>query len=277
MWAQRSWVGRFLPHDTPVGRELWPYSHVLNAVEGNTTFYAAPPALSIAKWKQLAAPGFRFVFKVPRSITHDRRLREVHDDLREFVELMAPLDELIGGFTLQLPPTFGPSELGTLREVLERAPTEFRWSVEVRHHEFFGGDARRSLERLLVAHGAERVLLDTTALFHRTPITHEGREEWRTKPRVPLLAEALTDRPIVRFIGGDHPEFTDAGLAAWHVPVAEWLDEGRTPTVFVHTPDNSRSPVLARGFHDAIRTLVPELDPLPTPFTVLPPEQPSLF
>ena len=75
MWANRDWVGRSLPADTPAGRELDAYARVVNAVEGNTTFYATPDAATIDRWCAATPPGFRFVFKLPREITHDRRLR----------------------------------------------------------------------------------------------------------------------------------------------------------------------------------------------------------
>lgn len=277
MWAQRAWVGRFLPTDTVPGQELVPYSRLLDAVEGNTTFYASPPALTIRKWAAQARPGFRFVFKAPRAVTHERRLRDVERLLIDFVDLLEPLGDLVGGITLQLPPSFGPTDLDALDAVLRDAPGPWRWSVEVRHAQFFGGPGLLALHRLLAAHGAERVVLDTDSLFHRTPFTEAGREEWRTKPRVPLLAEALTDAPIVRFIGSDHPEITDAGLARWTEPIAHWVEEGRTPTFFVHTPDNERSPALARDFHDSVATLVSGLAPLPDPLEIASPRQPTLF
>ena len=157
MWAQRAWVGRYLPADTSSGQELYPYSRLLNAVEGNTTFYALPPEATIRKWAELAEPDFRFVFKVPRSITHDQRLRDVDVELAAFVKLMLPLGNLIGGLTLQLPPSFGPRDLDALDHVLLKAPQVWRWSVEVRHADFFGGDGRRALDRVLMRHRAERV------------------------------------------------------------------------------------------------------------------------
>jgi uncharacterized protein YecE (DUF72 family) len=277
MWAQRAWVGTYLPTDTSAGRELYPYSRFLNAVEGNTTFYALPPATTVAKWAELADPAFRFVFKVPRTITHDARLRDVKAELAAFVELLWPLGDLVGGLTLQLPPSFGPRDLDALDTVLREAPPVWRWSVEVRHPEFFGGDGRRALEQVLDRHRTERVVLDTVALFHRTPYSDEGREEWRTKPRVPLIDVPLTEFPIVRFIGSDHPELTDSGLQRWQQTIAEWLDEGRTPTVFVHTPDNLRSPGLARTFHEALCGTVDGLEPLPEPLPVDTVEQGSLF
>lgn len=277
MWAQRAWVGRYLPADTVPGQELVAYSRLLDAVEGNTTFYASPPALTVRKWATQARPGFRFVFKAPRQITHEARLRHVEAPLAAFVDLLAPLGDLVGGITLQLPPSFGPGDLEALDAVLGTAPGEWPWSVEVRHPQFFGGPGLLALHRLLDHHGAERVVLDTDALFHRTPFTEAGREEWRTKPRVPLLAEALTASPIVRFIGSDHAEITEAGLTRWAEPIARWIEEGRTPTFFVHTPDNTDSPQLARGFHGQVAGLVAGLAPLPEPLPVASPDQPTLF
>ena len=76
MWANRNWVGRSLPHDT-AGRELKAYACVCNAVEGNTTFYATPDSGTVEQWRAATTSDFRFVFKLPREVTHDRRLRDV--------------------------------------------------------------------------------------------------------------------------------------------------------------------------------------------------------
>jgi len=277
LWAQRAWVGTYLPAGTTPGRELWAYSRFLTAVEGNATFYAVPHPATVGRWAAMAAPHFRFAFKVPRTITHDRRLRDVRADLAAFVELLAPLDDRVGGLMLQLPPSFAPRDLDALDTVLHEAPRVWPWSVEVRHPEFFGGDGRRALEKVLARHGTERVVLDTVALFHRTPFTEAGRDEWRTKPRLPLLAEPLTDRPIVRFIGSDHPELTNDGLRRWAPLLADWVDAGLTPTLFVHTPDNLHSPALARALHAEVAGMVPGLAPLPEPLPVEAAQQTSLF
>lgn len=52
--------------------------------------------------------------------------------------------------------------------------------------------------------------------------------------------------------------------------VADWLREGRSPTVVVHTPDNDDAPALARRFHDDVRARMPDLDALPEPIPVEP-------
>jgi len=278
MWAHRPWVGHSLPADTAPGRELEPYSRLVNAVEGNTTFYASPAPTTVERWATQVDPGFRFVIKVPRTITHDRRLRDIDDLLHPFLMLLEPLASMIGALTFQLPASFAPVDLPVLDSVLRRVPRDpWRWSVELRHPGFFESPERDAADRVLSARGVERVLLDSRSLFARPPMTEDGRRTWGQKPRVPALTEPLTDQPIVRFIGSDHLPTTEAGLRDWEPIVAQWANDGRTPTVFVHTPDNLDSPMLARRFHDTIGAMVPDLLPLPDAWPVSPAEQGSLF
>lgn len=82
---------------------------------------------------------------------------------------------------------------------------------------------------------------------------------------MPFRSRALTDRPIVRYLGRDDAARTVEGWQPWIPTVAEWLREGRSPTVFVHTPDNADALTLARRFHDDVRARMPELEPLPQP------------
>lgn len=277
MWANRAWVGRHLPADTAPGTELVPYSRLLNAVEGNTTFYADPPAATVAKWASQISPPFRMVVKAPREVTHDRRLRDVGPRLAAFVDLLTPLADALGGIMLQLPASFGPGDLDALATTARSLPSGVRWSVEVRHHEFCGGPAQDDLHRVLERHGMERVVLDTTVLFARPPRTDAGRDEWRTKPRLPLLDHALGERPVVRYIAGDDEQRAEDGMLAWIDTLSTWLDEGRSPTFFVHSPDNVDTPRMARMLHDRIRAEITDLVPLHDPLPVLASEQGSLF
>ena len=277
-WAHRPWVGRFLPADTRPGSELQAYSRCVNAVEGNTTFYALPQPATVAKWASQALPGFRFIFKVPQTITHHQRLRDIDDEMRAFLDLVEPLHSVVGALTLQLPASFGPADLGALDAVMRRLSSHWRWSVELRHPAFFEGSARDTVDRRLAHHGVERVLLDSRPLFGRPPLTDLGRQAWSRKPRIPALAEPLTDQPIVRLIGSDHADLTLEGLQRWIPIVAGWVRAGRSPTFFVHTPDNHDTLGLAMDFHAAIAAQVPGLAPLPQPAAdTAEPDQPTLF
>ncbi|WP_410813193.1 DUF72 domain-containing protein [Micromonospora sp. 067-2] len=271
MWTHRSWQGRLLAHPLAPQERLRHYAGWCDAVEGNTTFYATPARETVASWARQTDPDFRFVLKLPKVITHDRRLTDVDDPLRAFLAAIEPLGPRAHALWIQLPGSFSPSDVPTLSRFLGRLPRSHRYAVEVRHPAFFDDPrAARLLEEALTAAAAEWVPFDTTAFFASPPTSDAEREAWTRKPRVPLRSLALTDRPIVRYLGRDDTTRTVEGWQRWVDVTATWLREGRSPTMFVHTPDNADAPVLARRFHDEVRARVPRLDALPEPIPVEP-------
>lgn len=277
MWTHAAWQGRYLPDPLPARERLRAYASWCNAVEGNTTFYATPSLDTVKSWAEQTPPDFRFVLKLPKPITHEHRLTGagVGDPLRAFLAAIEPLGPRIHALWIQLPPSFVPAELDALAAFLRRLPPEHRYAVEVRHRAFFE-DPRWEcrLEDVLAEVNAEWVPFDTTVLFETAPITDTERESWQKKPRVPRRARALTDHPIVRYIGRDDAARTVEGWQPWLDTVAGWLREGRSPTVFIHTPDNADALHLAHRFHADVRARVPELEPLAEP---IPAAQPTLF
>ncbi len=268
MWADRQWVGPYFPTDTPNGRELAAYSTWCTAVEGNTTFYGLPSTETVRRWADDGPTDFRFMFKLPRTVTHDRRLRSSEFELREFLERLEPLGERASPFSIQLPATFGPEDLPVLARFLDNAPNGYRWAVEVRHKLFCqGGQEERRLNDLLAAAGAERVIIDTRAVFAGPCRTPEEREAFERKPRLPVRPVAIGPSPVVRFIGQTDPDANPEWWSKWVPKVAQWLGEDRSPIVFIHTPDNAVAPELARRFHGEVAALVPGLEPLPEPTT----------
>lgn len=282
MWTHAPWQGRYLPHPLPRGERLRAYATWCNAVEGNTTFYATPATSTVESWARQTDPGFRFVVKLPKPITHERRLgggAEEGAAVRAFLDAIEPLDRRVHAVWVQLPATFGPADLGVLAGFLRRLPRSHRYAVEVRHRAFFTDPrAERLLEGVLGGVGAEWIPFDTTALFQSPPADDAEREAWTKKPRLPRRSRALTDRPIVRYIGRDATEPTIQGWAPWIDVVDGWLREGRSPTVFIHTPDNAAALPLARRFHADVRARLAGLAPLPEPLPVTAPgEQATLF
>ncbi|MFC7587279.1 DUF72 domain-containing protein [Nonomuraea antimicrobica] len=167
---------------------------------------------------------------------------------------------------VQLPGSFAPSDVGVLAAFLRRLPRGHSYAVEVRHRAFFEDErSERLLERVLAPVAAEWVPFDTTVMFASPPTSDAERDAWTKKPRVPRRSRALTGRPIVRYLGRDDERRTVEGWRPWVETAAEWLREGRSPTVFIHTPDNADAPLLARRFHDEVRARVPGLAPLPDP------------
>ncbi|HEX5598550.1 MAG TPA: DUF72 domain-containing protein [Micromonosporaceae bacterium] len=272
MWTHKSWQGRFMAHPLPAHDRLRAYAAWCNAVEGNTTFYATPTRETVTSWAQQTDPDFRFVLKLPKMVTHDRRLTGADEELRDFLDAIEPLGPRAHALWIQLPGSFGPADVPELARFLRGLPTAHRYAVEVRHPAFFDNPgAARTLEKTLVTVNAEWVPFDTTAFFRTPPTSDAEREAWTKKPRMPLRTRALSDRPIVRYLGRDNPAQTIEGWQPWLDVVTGWLREGRTPTVFIHTPDNADAPDLARRFHDEVRVRLPEVEPLPEPMPVGPP------
>jgi uncharacterized protein YecE (DUF72 family) len=271
IWTHRAWQGRFVAHPLPPHERLRAYAGWCNAVEGNTTFYATPARETVASWARQTDPDFRLVVKLPRVITHERRLAGVDQEVRAFLHAIEPLGPRAHALWIQLPRSFGPSDVEALDGFLRRLPAYHRYAVEVRHREFFH-DARSTvrLERALATVGAEWIPFDTTAFFRSPPASDAERAAWNNKPRMPFRSRALTDRPIVRYLGRDAPKRTIEGWQPWIDIVAGWLREGRSPTMFIHTPDDADAPALARRFHAEVRSRLPELEPLPEPQPVGP-------
>ena len=166
-----------------------------------------------------------------------------------------------------------------LASFVQSLPRSHRYAVELRHHAFYDDPQLEAhVERLLGEHDVEWISLDTTTLYSEVPPSAAERGARRQKPHLPRRLRALTEHPVVRFVGTDDPDQTRAGWQPWLPVLAGWLAEGRSPTVFVHTPDNVAAPPLARRLYDDVRSDVPALAPLPQPIRAAPPvEEPTLF
>lgn len=278
MWTYPPWQGRLLPHPLPPRERLRAYATWCNAVEGNTTFYATPSRATVESWNAQAPADFRFLLKLPRPVTHERRLAAdvfaPGGPLHTYFTAIEPLGRK-AALWVQLPASFGPTDLPALAAFLHRLPQGYRYAVEVRHPAFFEDrETEERLEKLLTETDTEWVPFDTTVLYATPPTTDAEREAWTKKPRLPRRTHALTRFPVVRYIGRDDPDQTAEGWQPWADITAGWLREGRSPTVFIHTPDNADALVLARRFHEDVRSRVPEVDPLPEP---MPSGPPTLF
>lgn len=263
-WADRAWLGSLFPESARAEDFLALYAGVFNAVEGNTTFYASPPPATVARWREQVTPDFRFCFKLPRAITHELHLRGAEALLAEFLDLLSPLGEHLGPFMIQLPAEFGPADLPVLERFLAGLPADYRFALELRHPAFFDrADAERGLLHCLRQHGVERVCFDSRALFSAPAEGEAVIEAQQRKPRMPVHAQAVTDTPLVRFIG--HPELprNPDFLAPWWRKIAQWLEEGRRPYFFCHMPDNRDAPLLTKLFHEEQQKRTPALPPLP--------------
>ncbi|WDH36518.1 DUF72 domain-containing protein [Pseudomonas chlororaphis] len=261
-WSENAWREYLYPESARPTDFLGLYCQVFNAVEGNTTFYARPAEATVQRWAQTMPEHFRFTAKFPGDISHGGDLREQLGAAESFLQLLSPLGERVSPLWLQLPASFTPQRLAELAGFIDAL--ERPLAVEVRHRDFFAkGDAERILNRLLLDRGVERICLDPRALFSCTSSEPSVLHAQSKKPKVPPRPAAFTQFPQVRFIGHPELEANDPFLVPWIDKVAGWIEEGRTPYIFLHTADNRLAAELARRFHARLMERLPGLPALP--------------
>lgn len=257
MWQHSHWPSSWFANYPKSDNGLSLYAKECNTVEGNTTFYSLPNEDAVARWCESVPEGFRFTFKFHQNITHVHQLQYCDEEVAQQLSLLRPLREKLGVMMLQLPASFGPDKLSVLDTFLAALPQEINVAVEVRHLAFFAkGDEEKALNQLLIRHGANRIIMDTRALFTgsldaggtvRRAVLEEVRQK---KPRVPVNVIATGNTPIVRFVGNDVDEDNRRCLLPWVKKVCQWQEEGKDVYFFCHRPDNKDAPWLAQQFID---------------------------
>ncbi|QSX35534.1 DUF72 domain-containing protein [Shewanella avicenniae] len=262
MWSLPQWQKSLQQGCRTPAERLMAYAEKFDSVEGNTSFYALPDANTVAMWAASVPDSFRFTFKLPKTITHDKQLQHCELELNEFLQRMAPLQPHTSIWKIQLPAQFGPDALPHLATFLSQLPPEFTTGVEVRHPAFFAkGEAEQQLNRLLLQYNSNRIIMDSRPIFAKPATNELMRDAQRKKPRVPVHAIATSDMPIVRFIGDLEQTQNDAFFTPWLAKLSQWLSEGKTPHLFVHTPDNIHAPELAHRLYQQLQQHIASQQP----------------
>lgn len=122
-FAYPQWRGRFYPDELHDDAMLAYYAARLPTVEINNTFYRMPKSDVVTRWREGAAqPGFTFVWKASRRITHQAKLRppEAYESMAYLFKVAAPLGDQLGPVLIQTPP-YLKKDVGLLREFLVAA------------------------------------------------------------------------------------------------------------------------------------------------------------
>ncbi|MDB9526038.1 DUF72 domain-containing protein [Oscillatoria sp. CS-180] len=280
VWAFKDWVGDFYPTGTRPGDFLKLYGDRLTTVEGNTTFYSIPEPTTVDRWAAQTPETFRFCPKIPRLYSHGGELMPHLSESLTFLKTMQRLKSRLGPVFLQLPPSYSPAALSDLTQFLTAWPRQDApIAVEVRHLEWFQPAHADRLNTLLKRLGVGRVLLDTRTMY-------DGQEEGlpdpqlaseRRKPNVPLQPIVTADFSIVRYISHPDLNFNEPYILKWIPCLQAWLEQGKTVYLFIHCPDEARSPAIARYFYETLKLAYPDLSSLPWDALEKPAAQLSLF
>jgi uncharacterized protein YecE (DUF72 family) len=218
----------------------------------------------VEQWRTQTPDDFSLCFKFPRSISHSGELLSCDHLVVEFLQRIEPLGSRIGIIWLQLSQQFGPQHLSDLNVFLSRLPNHYTYAVEVRNLRLFDkSDNERLLNQILMRHKVNRVIFDTRCLFANLSKDDKTLDAKQKKPRVPTHVIATGDQPLVRFISPMDTTLAHDGLRQWVKKVIQWIDEGKTPWIFFHTPGNEEAPELAQWFAEQLHIARPDIAPLP--------------
>jgi uncharacterized protein YecE (DUF72 family) len=188
------------PSFTGDGSHLERYAAVFNAVEINSSFYRPHQPQTYARWAASVPDDFRFAVKLPRSITHDQRLKEIDAPLAQFAAEAGTLGHKLGCVLVQLPPSLA-LDVALADDFLQRLRGHFdgMLACEARHGSWFSDAASALLQR----HRVTRVIADP-------PAGQPG-------PYVPTTEDAY-----VRLHGSPRIYYSSYG-EAYLASVADWL------------------------------------------------------
>ncbi len=92
------------------GTHLQRYAERLNCVEINSSFYRPHKRATYQRWAESTPADFRFSVKIPRQITHEKRLIGCEPDIELFLTQVTGLGEQLGALLVQLPPSLAWGE-----------------------------------------------------------------------------------------------------------------------------------------------------------------------
>ena len=198
-FSYKEWVGPFYPAKLPASAMLAHYATQLPIVEINNTFYRMPNAAAIRAWRAQVPDSFRFAIKMPRRISHLKRLRDCGPELRTLFAAVADLGPCLGSMLVQLPP-HARCDVAALDGFLDELPADARVAFEFRHDSWHVP----AVFEVLQARNAALVQSESDAQFQPQPwtanwaylrlrrvdYTQEDLERWLARLEAAGVAEA---------------------------------------------------------------------------------------
>ncbi len=202
------------------GTHLQRYAQVFDCAEINSSFYRSHGPATYARWAGSTDADFKFSVKVPRTITHEQKLRRARVPLVRFLGETSGLGPQRGPLLVQLPPSLSfDARVAATFFRLVRSCHDGSVVCEPRHPSWFAAAATNALRRYRIA----RVVADPAAV-------PEAMKQLRNLFR--YACHAMIDRQGVRRPRLQRPRsrpraWRKPPTRGWHHPVRD--ARSRTP------------------------------------------------
>ena len=193
------------------------YASQFNSIEVNSSFYALPRAVTVAKWAAQVPEKFRFTFKLWKQITHVKSLQFEKSDVQQFLDVINNVGDKKACVLVQFPASFKShhmTELEHLLDVIQNSNIGNAWDIAIEFR-----DPSWYCESMYE-------LVDA---YRCTIVRHD-----KSKAPSPYLT-VNADTIYVRFHGpkGDYSgTYDDSFLSEYASYIRDWLGEGKS--VFVY-------------------------------------------
>jgi uncharacterized protein YecE (DUF72 family) len=192
------WKGSFYPEKLPTTKMLPYYAERFPTVEINYTFYRAPNEKILAGWSQATPDPFRLTLKAPRRITHDSRLRNVAEPVRQFLEVSSTLGPKLGALLFQLPPNL-KKDLPLFDAFLDTLPPRVCAAFEFRHESWLDEEIYARLRaRNLGLCVADSERLSTPVVITADYAYFRLRDEGYTPDDIARWADVIREKTSAR-------------------------------------------------------------------------------
>lgn len=210
-WNYPDWKGVFYPPELKSRDYLGWYSRHFDTTEVNYSFYHLPKRRTYENWAAQTPDGFLFALKASRFITHVKRLEDVDEEWRRFLDNAQALGPKLGPVLLQFPPSFKAAQ-AALKKFLSMSDSvasagKLKLAFEFRHASWFDPEICE-----LLRHHQAALVIAHSQRFPQAPLV----------PTAPFV--------YVRFHGPERlfgSRYSTADLEAWAARMKRWLNEGR--------------------------------------------------
>jgi uncharacterized protein YecE (DUF72 family) len=267
-YAWPDWVGPFYPDGTSLERMPRYYATQFPCVEINSTFYRPPAPGQLSRLADRTAPGFQFSLKVPRTVSHERRVQALKP-FKTAADELAARHRLIG-FVLQFPEAFHdtPAHRDWVMRVADGLWPYPAW-VEFRHRSWM----RPRLGDWLRERRLEPATIDVPSLPQLFP------RGW-IDPGTTRLYARLHSRVADNWFGPGKArydyDYPDDVLREWIGKLVAAAPRLTDVHLFFNNCHGIQGPTNARRLADLIRAEAPALQVVEPPASA-PPRQGTLF
>lgn len=195
-----------------VGSHLARYAARLHAVEINSSFYRPHRRSTYERWAVSVPADFQFSAKIPKVLTHDRRLADCADGLDGFIADASGLGEKLAVLLVQLPPSL-PFDVAVVDRFLSDLTRRTSASIacEPRHASWFDP----SVEAVLKAHHVARVAADPAPAPGGEAPGGWGGLIYRRMHGSPRIYFSDYDETVLARLRSESVETSEQGTPSW--------------------------------------------------------------